>query len=213
VLQSLCGFSQAALKNISVDEVLEEIFKTENNLDSLKMVVWFPTEFWYLANKDTPDFDTIAVQIIEDLAKDYVIIGALDGILSTEGSLYKNETQLKKVIQLIDQNEKAYFPLSEMQVPKSLTNIIGSMKPMFTNMIGEMGAGLNFYFFNVKDGNEMKLISATREGKFTIKLDSVLFSYNLPLTAFLPQKFRPHDQSKMKPQWIYCPFHGNKLSN
>src|SRR4028119_1092299 len=168
MLLTVGATSQTNLKDISADDLLKDIFKFENRGDSLKMVIWFPTEFWYLSNKDTPDFDSLSVSILEDLTRDYIIIAAIDGVLSVQGGYYKNEKELRKNVQLIDQNNKTYLPLSEMQVPKALTSIINSTKPSLETMMDKMGAGMQFYYFKVQDTNDKNLISATQKGRFTI---------------------------------------------
>ncbi|ANE51491.1 hypothetical protein [Flavisolibacter tropicus] len=204
----VCGQSK---KEVSVDDFVQSIQKTQESGDTMKMVFWFPTEFWDVVNRTTPDYDSASVKLLEVMVEDYLIFAVVDGFFSTDGGQFKTEAEMRKTIRLIDKDNKVYPPLSTIEVPKPLNHIMSSMKPMLTNMLGNVGSGFNFFYFKVKDANNKDLISATQKGAFSIKLNNADFTWSLPLAAYLPGKLCPVDQVKMNTEWAFCPFHGNKL--
>lgn len=205
----VCGQTK---KDVDVDEFVQSIQKTQESGDTMKMVFWFPTEFWDVVNRNTPDYDSNGVKLLEAMVEDYIIFAAVDGFFSTDGGQFKTEAEMRKTIRLIDKNNKVHLPMSTIEVPKPLDHVMSSMKPMLTSMLGNLGNGFNFFYFKVKDANNNDVISATQKGAFTVKLNNADFTWSLPLAAYLPSKLCPVDQAKMNTEWMYCPFHGNKLA-
>lgn len=207
---SLLAFGQEK-QNFTVDDFIGAIQKTKDSGDTMKMVFWLPTEFWEVVNSSEPDYDTVGVRYIEDLVKDYIILAAVDGFFDAEGSQFQSEAEMRKTIRIIDKHNNVHAPLSEIEVPKALTHVISSMKPLFANMLGDLGRGFNFYYFQVRDAHNKALIEARQKGAFTVRLNNSDFQWSLPLSVYGPRLYCPVDKEKMNAEWSYCPFHGNKL--
>ena len=82
---------------------------------------------------------------------------------------------------------------------------------MFSQMLGKMGEGMHFYFFNIKDKDGKNIIDEYKKGKFSVLHSNKEFEYQLPLVTLLPSKKCPIDNAEMKGNWNYCPFHGVEL--
>jgi len=210
LFSSLLSFGQDK-KDVNVDDFIQAIQKTHEAGDTMKMVFWFPTEFWEIVNRDAPDYDSMGVKLLESMVEDYMIFAVVDGYFTADGGEFKTDAEMRKVISLVDQKNKVYRPLSETQVPDMLNQVMSAMKPMLTNMLGNFGKGFNFYYFDVKDANGNNPIQASEKGAFTVQLNHQSFKWDLPLAAYLPAKTCPVDKKKMNTEWSYCPFHGNKL--
>lgn len=198
-------------KDINVDDFLASIQKTHDAGDTMKMAFWLPTEFWDIVNRNTPEYDSNGVKLLETMVEDYIILAVVEGYFSTNGGIFKTEAELRETISLIDKDNRVYVPLSAIEVSKPLQHVISTIKPLLSNQLGELGKGFNFFYFKVKDGSNNNLISAQQKGEFTVRLNHSVFKWNLPLAAYQPTKVCPVDKQKMNAEWSYCPYHGNKV--
>ena len=48
-------------------------------------------------------------------------------------------------------------------------------------------------------------------GNFKVDIANESFVWKLPLVSLMEEKICPVDQQKMEGNWIFCPFHGEKL--
>ncbi|MDO6516792.1 hypothetical protein [Zobellia uliginosa] len=110
---------------------------------------------------------------------------------------------------LTDEDATVHRPLGNVEVCPEASGFLKPMKPMFRQMLGQMGEGMHFFFFKVQDENGKTAIDEYQEGSFTIKHSDKEFSYTLPLVALMPGKKCPVDHAEMKGNWKYCPFHGD----
>jgi hypothetical protein len=124
---------------------------------------------------------------------------------------YKSEDTVRETIQLIDSQGAVYRPLGKEKIDADIRNLLVMMKPMLSNMMGQMGANMNFIVFPSKSAAGQKIADARREGSFAVKLSDSKFEWKLPLGAVLPAKICPVDGERLNGAWKFCPWHGDKL--
>jgi hypothetical protein len=57
-------------------------------------------------------------------------------------------------------------------------------------------------------------MDAQNPGKFTVSWKkNVAFEYRLPLDVLTPPKYCPVDGEKQSGKFVYCPYHGVKLTS
>ncbi|HCS21775.1 MAG TPA: hypothetical protein DIW47_14660 [Bacteroidetes bacterium] len=183
----------------------------KNSGNHIKLTWWIPTDYWEIALKDNPDVSPSQVSAIVSALEDYVLVCAANLESDGSGSLKKtSEADLRKGLSLLDENGKKYLPLEEDDIDAGALAIAGSVKPMFSKMLGDVGKGMHLYFFKVQSGGK-NLIHAGEKGNFTIVHSETEFKWELPLPILMPAKICPVDQAEMQGNWNYCPIHGNKL--
>jgi hypothetical protein len=214
VITFLIGFSTFCQENINVDVVdyVREVQIWQKHGNNMSFTFWIPTSYWEIALKDSPSVRQEDAQYFASLFQDYVFICALDFEINTNTTMiYTQEQDLRNSISIVDSKGKKYFPLENDQLSEEVYSVSELLSPMFAQMLGQMGEGMHFYFFEIKDKQGNNIIDEYTKGEFTIKHSNHDFKFQLPLVCLLPPKTCPIDGAEMKGNWNYCPFHGKKL--
>jgi len=197
---------------VSLTDLIREIQQWNKNGNKMSMTWWVPSEYWKLALKDNKQLPPETITHFENVFVDYVLIWACDLTINSDGTMdFTQIDEIKNSISVTDNSDKKHFPLANDKVNQQALSIAENMKPLFAQALGQMGRGLHFFFFQIKDVNNRNLISATQPGGFKVSHSNSEFYWRLPLVTLLPLKYCPIDNEKMKGNWNYCPIHGEKL--
>ncbi|NQX81347.1 MAG: hypothetical protein HRT66_05055 [Flavobacteriaceae bacterium] len=211
ILLSMTSFGQTNSK-VDLIEFIREIQIWEKDGNNMSLSFWIPTSYWKIALEDNPQIPKETLSQIESAFKDYVFVCALDLDINADGTMdYTEETELRKTILIEDNRGVVYRPLAESNISDEAKSFASAIKPMFTQMFGQIGSGIHFYFFSIRDHESENIINEKKVGEFTIKHSSRNFKYLLPLVTLLPSKKCPKDGATMKGNWNYCPIHGLEL--
>lgn len=111
----------------------------------------------------------------------------------------------------MDANDVAYAPIPEAEVSEDEQTVIAVFRPVFSNMLGQMGQNLDLLLFPLQDAHGHALADPLNPGRFTINVFDEKFTWRLPLGSLLPQKRCPEDGEMLNGAWTFCPIHGVKL--
>lgn len=200
-------------KKSALDELVEETQKSSTEADKLNLVWWIPVDFWRLSLAEDK---TITKEQTEEFVRalsPYVIVAIVDGKIGTLGGMtYKSEAELRLITKLVDQEGASYAPLATDRVDATANTLLGVMKPILANMLGPMGTNMHFFVFPGTNKSAKPVADSKSENEFTVKIGTASYKWKLPLASLLPPKFCPIDQEKMKGDWKFCPYHGEKLA-
>jgi len=200
------------VSNVNLIDYVREIQIWEKEGTKMSFTFWIPKSYWKIALRDNPQIPVETIQKITSTFEEYVFVCGLDLKMNLDGTMsFTEEANLRNSISLEDSNGTTYVPLSNDQVSIDALEMAESLKPMFKQMLGQMGAGMHFYFFKITDADSNNSIDAYKEGNFTIKHSNKQFKYVLPLTTLMPSKKCSVDNATMKGNWKYCPMHGTSL--
>ena len=93
------------------------------------------------------------------------------------------------------------------------------MRPIFKNMLGNFGEGMQFVVFPLKDGAGNVFADARKSSEMSLDVVDLMgaptstYSWKFPLTSLVPPKFCPVGKERVEANWKYCPWHGNKLED
>lgn len=201
-----------AENEVSMIELIKEIQQWDKKGNRMSLAWWIPNEYWRIALQDNKQVPPEAIDQLEEVFGDYFMIWTCDLMINAGGTMsFTAEEEMRKSLLVIDGNGKKYSPLERDQMDFQVLTIVENMKPLFSQALGQMGQGIHFFFFKVKDQSGKNLVDAKRPGEFKVLHSSSEFFWKLPLATFLPPKFCPVDKEKMKGTWSYCPIHGQKL--
>ena len=174
---------------------------------------WLPTSYWRVALSGNKQITEETIAQIEAIFGSYVLICAADIYIDTNNgsTSFTADSVLKKGITITDITGKIYKPLNTEQLSNNAITMIESIKPMLTQLLGQMGKGMYFYFFEIRTKNGENIINERKNGFFKVNHSKCEFKWNLPMATLMPSKFCPTDNEKMHGNWNYCPFHGVKL--
>lgn len=201
-------------ENVNITELIRELQIWEKDDKEMSLTFWIPPSYWAISLKNSPDADEATIDNLNTVFKDVIFICVLDMELHSAGTMtYTSEKNLRRSISIVDAQGNTYSPLKEKELSQSLIRMSNTLKPMFAKMLGQMGEGMQFYFFEVKDAVGNNLINELKEGDFTVKHSNREFYYDLPIVELLAPKNCPTDGAVMKGNWNYCPIHGTKLDD
>jgi hypothetical protein len=215
----VCWLSAAALGQSSAPPVdmsafIRETQQMDQRQGKMGMFWWVPNEFWEqsaLANGQSVDVIRTAFAPLSDYTVVVVGVGDL-GVGSID---WMPADDLRGRIKLRDQAGNLYKPLAEIS-PKA-QEIVGTLQPVFKNILGPMAEGMHFFFFPAKDANGKAIANPRRASEFSLLVSDVMgqplniYTWRLPVSELLPPRYCPIGKEKVQASWKYCPWHGNKL--
>ncbi len=211
ILLSVSAFCQTTPK-VDFTEFVKEVQKWNKEENHMSMTFWIPNAYWRMALADNPTIDEELVEHIESMFENYIFVCIADVEIGSYGTMnYSDEKVLRKSLSLVDSLGNKYLPLQDKQLDPEMVELLVGIRPMFAQMFGQLGEGMNFYLFEVKDKNGKNIIDENEVNTFTIKHSDKSFEYNLPIVSLMAPKACPVDGEEMKGNWNYCPIHGVKL--
>ena len=210
ILFSLNLFSQEKPQS---EKMLAEIQLMRQSATNLKLVWWIPTEYWGIAMREQQAVTPDQIEYIENLLNDYTIIAAGDySLLPQHNTIEFKVIDIKKGVEFYNSNHKKISALKNSQIKKEVVVIINDMmKPLFTQMLGKTGTGVEFFIYNNKDMAGNRILDPNKPGSFKIEVNNETFQFNLPLVSLMKEKVCKNDSAKFPGNYVYCPFHGTEL--
>lgn len=206
---SLSAFCQT--NRVNVSEFMKDLVASTTSGRHVQVVLWFPTQYWQIMGSNMK-MDQQIIHDVQTWMKDYIIVAVADGQIMDGGFMHFSlKTDVSGSLLIVDSAGKQYRPEDETALPANVISVASALKPVFSNVLGALGEGTNLYFFKIKNSHNENILDAEKNGRFTVSLNGINSTFNLPLPSLLPPKFCPVDNARMNGNWNYCPIHGNKL--
>jgi hypothetical protein len=201
--------------DINVTDFIREAQQWVRKENRMTLTWWIPNSYWNIIFTGYDQIPRETIDQLEETFADYIFICAEDILIDINSGTMKftEESSIRKSISIIDINGNSYFPISKKETPSFMISLVENIKPIFSSALGQMGEGLNFFFFKILDANNKSIINEKESGGFIVKHSNCEFKWTLPMLSLLPPKYCPIDNEKMKGNWLYCPIHGVKLNN
>lgn len=197
---------------ISLNKLTEETQILSESPDNLKLVWWIPVEFWQVVFADEQAMPKEQANEILEVFKQYTMVATLDGLIGNYGDIsYKSQVEIFNSISLIDHNKNSFLPLKNSEIDDKTKEVMSFIKPVLSNMLGQMGANMHFFLFENKNNPGQAIIDPISNKPFTVVLGQEKFTYKLPLGSLLRPKKCPVDDELLNGAWQFCPFHGKAL--
>lgn len=201
-------------RKIDLTEFIREVQIVDKDDTNISIAWWLPNCYWRIALADNEQIPQETITQIEDTYKDYLFLCSANIQIHLNGTMtFIEEDELREFLSIADKNGKIYYPLENDLLSDDLKLFNEMMKPMFAQMLGQLGEGMHFYFFEIKDKKGNNVINENMNDDFIVKHSNKEFKFNLPLVTLMEPKFCPIDSVEMKGNWMYCPYHGTKLIN
>lgn len=209
IIFSLSVYSQ---KRTAIERMTEEIQQIKQTTKNLKLVWWIPTEFWKAVIDEQKGSTAEQKDYVINLFDDYTIFVAGDFSLgSNDNGLDFTVNDPGKSLIYYENGKKTPL-LKESEVDdKVLTLMNDYMKPMFEQMLGKMGSGVDIFIYNNKNSAGKRILDPYKTGSFTVEMGPDLFEWKLPMVSLMKEKVCKNDFAKFPGNYIYCPFHGTEL--
>jgi hypothetical protein len=197
----------------SLDQLIQETQKlAQDDSNGAVLVWWLPNEFWSRSAEQNREIRPQVRDQLLSVVSHYTILAVLDAKVSPLGSVKgASQEEITRSIAVKSQ-DTLMRPLAQSEWSTELTTLLQVMKPLLSNMLGQMGQNLHFVVFdgNAPDGN--RFADPTRPGRFTVTLGKRAFEWRLPLGAVLPVKFDPETGDRFPGNYQYSPYTGKELT-
>lgn len=211
---SFASSAQKSLDQVDFSSLVKEIYQARSTGRQTYGVFWIPTVYWDLVLKKFPEVPSSSIETIKADVKDYIIVSVFDAELKTNNYespwQMRSEYDLRKSIN-IEFDGKKYLPIEQKDLPPTLSTLKSIMEPLFANMLGDFGNGMNFFFFEVQDKKGNNLIDPYNKQSFKLSFGDKYIEYNLPLPSLGNDKICKEDNTIFPSNYNYCPFHGSLL--
>jgi hypothetical protein len=213
--------SQAKDKKDKYDLIalMNECQKMSGDPGVIAIVQWIPKEWWQLTLERAGVPDARIKEVLKLFAP-YMTFIMVHGRISSSGlPTFTSRSLLQEHVFLVDKAGHPYRPIDEEDVEAGVQNAIIMIKPIFSNMLGQMGDNMNFFLFPSQTKEKKKSYEATQEGSFSIRFKDVpdagdqAFQWILPLSSLVPAKICPKCKKEESGSWKYCPWCGSPLSH
>jgi len=204
---------QAEMKDVDVNQLMNEIQLTTNDPDKLNLIWWVPKEFWKISFTQDPTISPDQADEMMQLIEKYNVLIIVQGKLGLFGGVtYESAEQLFEKTSMKDHYGDSHFPIKRENVLPDMTNFLDSMKPIMANLLGSMGENLSFLVFDAKNSSNKEIADSYKDHDFEIVLKGdESYKFDLPFSALLLPKICPEDNTELNGKWSFCPIHGSAL--
>lgn len=203
-LAPMLAFADSQPAKANMNEAIRELQKMSYQDSGMRMVWWVPDEYWRLSSPSQAAAD----QVVKVLSN-YTLIVVIDAKVSQFGSFsFAPEDEVRSKLMIFDDAGNSYHPLNNKDMNPDAQNILGFMRPIFANAMGDLGKNLAFVAFPRTGTNGKAIVDIHQPGMFHVRFGNEDFNYRLPLSAFSP-KVKCADQPDLLPAYYkFCPFDG-----
>jgi len=212
---SYASFAQQKLemKDVDQNKLLKDIVYTHSSNEDVTILYWFPVTYWeMLSAKDPKTFGPEIVTQFKQMLGNKSIFIAISGRVITTARKFesKEESYLRNNISVV-MNGKTYKPISESKLSEELLMLNDYLKPMFAQMLGDMGAGMSVFYFEIVDNAGDNLLNPYSSADFNLNLASTKATFHLPLPSLYKDVKCANDEELFPANYEFCPYHGSKL--
>jgi hypothetical protein len=211
IIGILFSFQTSIHGNNIVNDIVKETMLQSQMNQTVRIAWWIPEEFWTESFKSNPAVSKTQMDQFISIIHPYTLIVAVDGKVGVMGGVtYSSENDVRTSIELTSPTGKKYSPIGDSLYTPDLKNFLSMMKPVLGNMLGQMGANMNFYLFQGDASDTLPLVSANSSGSFKVKLEDEDFKFRLPISALIPKRTCPECKETFPGTYMYCPYDGKK---
>ena len=186
--------------------------------DHMALAWWIPNEFWGSAWARDPRINEADKQELLDVIAGTSILAVAQADISMFGAFRfytQEEIEKNMVLRFTDADGRSHRLSPMGTIDPDLKNILGMLRPILVNAMGNLGSNMHFYILNDKTAFTSRLLDPYQEGKIHIQLTRknealIEATLDLPVNAlFVPRKCPNGKPAHIS--WNYCPWSGEKL--
>lgn len=210
IIGNLQAQQRRDLKEVDLDAMLDETQFASDNEDYVDLIWWIPMEYWKAVYAQDPSIPQDEADEMISILKNYDIVAAVRGKIGYFGGVtFLDEASIREQL-VLKYDDVTYDPLDNDDIDADLKSFIDIMRPMFSNMMGDMGE--NLYFVVYQDGaSNSAIIDPYGDKNLTLTLNDFSDSLQFPLSSLLQPKKCPKDGALFNGKWLFCPHHGDAL--
>ncbi len=207
------------LEDVEIDRLIDETQASDSN-QGITLVWWIPQEFWGVALHQDPSLPDANRNEILNTLSPYFMLAVIQGELSSfGGARFYDEATVKQNLTVFFEDERGRtqtFTALE-QIPSDIELLQRTIRPMLSQMMGNMGQNFHFFTYENVDSDGKQQISSYENGIIQIQLAGIgkvsdsQFQIELPLDSLFVPRLCPNGK-EAHVSWKFCPWDGTRLS-
>lgn len=207
----LCSSSSAQVENDLV-KIQQCSMINISGPDGVGVGWWLTDQYWELVVGANPNFDAASKRdILRILGENTLFLVAIGVRDQEEMVRFPSFEGLKNTMTLYGQDSLEYFPLEDDELSEDFLFVLDIFRPVYAKMLGQFGENLHFFAFPKTNSKGELIANPLESTDITLAAGGKSFSWELPLSALVPEKRCPDDNALLNGTWNYCPFHGTEL--
>lgn len=197
---------------VKVGELIKDLQRTDAQGDSMELVWWMPKEYMEVSMAQSPNVDAKTAKEFTDLFARYTVVAVVRGKIGTLGmDGYESEADLRAKLRIEDGSGKAHAPIAADKVDRKLNLLISILRPMFKQLIGEMGENVQVFVFPGQLPGGRRLADPLAAGQFLVKLGETSHRFRLPLGSLLAPRHDTATGEQFPGSFNFNPYTGAVL--
>jgi len=197
---------------INLNKLIEETQKLSEGANEMTIVWWIPEEFWIASFSQDTSITKTQIEEFLKILRPFTVVVVVDGTVGAFGGItYRTESTIRADVEIKDSKGISYRPISGDEIDSDAQNFLSMMKPVFVNMLGQMGENMHFILFPSMNKTGQNITNPMEEGSFSVMIGEREFKWRLPLGSLLPLKMCPKCGEKLIGSYKFCPWDGTKL--
>ncbi len=208
------------LKDVEIDRLINET-QVSSSDEGITLVWWIPQEFWSVALHQDSSLSVANREEMLRILEPYFMLAVIQGELSSfGGARFYDEATVEQNLTVAFEDDRGRVETftTLQQIPPDIEILQSTIRPMLSQMMGNMGQNFHFFTFtNVNEG-EKPQISAYETGTIQVKLAGIgkisdsEFEIELPLNSLFVPRVCPNGK-EAHVSWTFCPWDGTRLSD
>ena len=206
----------AAAQDRSAAQTLEALNQeTRQQLNAAGVadfVWWLPTDWWRLSLGGNETVPVSFLQRAEAALAEYTLVLVAHSEAGPGTLTWVDEADLRSQITLRDGAGTEYPPIPTEQVAADARGAVDAIRPSFESMLGPVGRNFHFFFFPAAAESGRPIADPRMPGEIAVRVADEVYRWRLPLGSLLPEKVCPTDGERLNGAWLFCPWHGDRLT-
>jgi hypothetical protein len=196
---------------VDYSALIRDLTLTRQADGRITMAFWMPDEFWRTALQSSRRLTDKGIADYIAVVHPYTLVAVLDGQMGITAYRYADTDTLVNEATIEDSHGATYGPLPPELVAEEVRNVIQTMRPLLSNMLGALGQHMEFLVFPSTDKAGHLIANPKNDGSLTVHLGDVALRYRLPLGSILPPSLDPKTGESFPGSYHFNPYTGGKL--
>lgn len=214
------ALEKKSILEVTTDQLIVDTQISPKGLtdDHTAVVWWVPQEFWDSTFARDPSIGEKDKAAMRDALKGVSLLGIVQADMSRLGSFKfypKEDIERHLRISYTDGGGVKNTVELVSDINPDLTVLLGAIKPILAQAMGNMGENLHFFVLKDMDSQGQRMINPYKPGSLRVSLEElggadIVSDIPLPLNSlFVPRKCPNGRDANVT--WAYCPWSGEKL--
>jgi hypothetical protein len=197
----------------SVDRsaLMRDLTLTRNADGKITMAMWMPDDFWRATLQNSGTLTDKGVAEYIAVVHPYTLVAVLNAQKGITAFHYADIDTLVNEVTIEDSYGTTYSALPPDSVSEEVRNLIQTMRPVMSNMLGAFGQHMEFLAFPSADKAGHSIADPKSDGSLTVHIGNVALRYRLPIGSMLPPSLDPKTGESFPGSHHFNTYTGSKL--